>query len=46
MLLASDDVLIAYGKESFGNYGEIVDLKTGKTLAHRVYEKDVKRSGK
>jgi hypothetical protein len=31
------DVVRVWGKESAGNYLEIVDRKTGKTLANRVY---------
>ncbi len=29
-------VIIIYGKESFGNYLEVLDQKTGQALAHRA----------
>ncbi len=38
----ADGVVVVRGHESFGNYNEIVDLKTGKTLAHRAYAKEAK----
>jgi hypothetical protein len=41
-LSALEDVVVVHGKESYGNYVEIVDLKTGKTLAHRVYDEHSK----
>ena len=35
-----DGVILVCGYEAFGNYVEIVDWKTGKTIAHRVFETD------
>jgi hypothetical protein len=46
LLYASDGLISVLGNESRGNYVEIVDMKTGKTLAHKVYAKEVKRAGK
>jgi hypothetical protein len=31
------DVIRVWGKEAFGDYLEIVDRKTGKTVGHRVF---------
>ena len=33
----SDEVLAIYGKESAGRYVEIVSLKTGRTVGHKVF---------
>jgi hypothetical protein len=43
---AAEGIVVVHGKEGFGNYDEIVDLKTGKTLAHRVYDKEPKENDK
>jgi hypothetical protein len=42
-LYASDDSIMVLGMESRGNYAEIVDMKTGKTLAHRLYEQETRK---
>jgi hypothetical protein len=41
-LHAEEGIVTAWGHESFGNYVEIVDINTGKLLAHREYEKEKK----
>jgi hypothetical protein len=38
-----DDVVFVRGKEGFGNYEEVVDFKTGKELAYRLYPKEEKK---
>ena len=42
-LYGSDDSIMVLGQESRGNYAEVVDLQTGKTLAHRLYEREDKQ---
>ena len=34
------DAVWVLGKESFGNYVEVKDPETGKTVAHRVFDKE------
>src|SRR5262245_9171562 len=36
---ANDDLVIVRGKESSGRYIEFLDIKTGKTVGHRVYNR-------
>ena len=36
----NDDVVTIHGHESFGDYIECLDIKTGKRLAHRTYNMD------
>lgn len=35
----SDDFLWIHGQESFGNYTEVLDAKTGRCVGHRVYNR-------
>ena len=37
--IINNDAVQVFGNESFGQYLEIVDLKTGKTVGHRKYKK-------
>jgi len=41
-----DDVVIVRGKEGFGNYEEVLDFRTGETLAYRFYPKEKKKDTK
>jgi hypothetical protein len=34
-----DDAVQVFGKEAFGKYVEYLDLKSGKTVGHKVFEK-------
>ena len=36
----NDEVIAIYGKETVGRYIEIVDMKTGKTVGHKVFTKE------
>ncbi len=36
----NDEVFAVYGDEAFGRYIEIVDMKTGKTVGHKVFTKE------
>jgi hypothetical protein len=35
--------VIVRGKEGFGNYEEVIEFKTGKELAYRLYPKEEKK---
>ena len=36
----NDEVFAVYGDEAFGRYIEIVDMKTGKTVGHKIFTKE------
>lgn len=36
----ANDAVVVLGRESFGDYKTVIDVKTGKTLAHKIYRKD------
>lgn len=42
--VGADEVFI-FGRESFGNYVEVLDRATGKTMAHRIYSSVWDRGG-
>jgi outer membrane protein assembly factor BamB len=39
------DVVYIVGSESYGDYAEVLDAKSGKRLAHRVYRQGYRRAG-
>ncbi len=39
-----DGAVFIAGKETYGNYVEVLDRKTGKQLAHRIYKRGLKDS--
>lgn len=39
LTIINNDAIQVFGQESAGQYLEIVDLKTGKTVGHRTYKK-------
>jgi hypothetical protein len=38
MMTYKSDALMIYGKESFGKYIEILELKSGKTVGHKLFK--------